>query len=600
MKILQLEYESLMEKNMDLQKELRKYRIDFELIEQELKKQNEICLLRENLQTELDNVQKLKTELEKNNENLVIELEKYKVEYEMIQEELKQQNTEYIPKLRSDLENMDFQKQALITELEEMRNHNERLIEKLKLNDDKEDRLNERISELENNQKEMIEKLKAKILFSEQQTENYISELNDSEKMSNFLKRLLEEKSDCMAKLQAAYQVMKNNNTILKTEYEKLEIKAKEDICALQSKKKEIQLQLEIIENNYETVTQDFNKSQELLNISVKREVELQQMLTNMEKKFYSRMMNTEEEEVRLKELTKKLKKELEHEKEEVSSKKIELEKIQSACNLFSSQLEETQYELQSQKKNNLKLQSVNSSIKAKLQDYREENSKLLRKIKFLEQNNDKSNNDLEDMHNMLVDLKKECKMKNRSLASITAELSQATASRSELCNESQYVVSCIRDWMEEQNNIVDTLNEKLKSKQEQLEILGFQKKALLMKIKEQKRIINAFQQKRKRYQRSYMGSRNICNNKNYFNLRTLQTQSEPSSTHSLLSKEYFARRCKKSEYWSSTFFQEIKHLTKALKKGNEFFQENSTFHSENDFGIDENRDCGYQSSTSK
>lgn len=55
----------------------------------------------------------------------------------------------------------------------------------------------------------MIEKLKAKILFSEQQTENYISELNDSEKMSNFLKRLLEEKSDCMAKLQAAYQVMK-------------------------------------------------------------------------------------------------------------------------------------------------------------------------------------------------------------------------------------------------------------------------------------------------------------------------------------------------------------------------------------------------------
>lgn len=156
MKILQLEYESLMEKNMDLQKELRKYRIDFELIEQELKKQNEICLLRENLQTELDNVQKLKTELEKNNENLVIELEKYKVEYEMIQEELKQQNTEYIPKLRSDLENMDFQKQALITELEEMRNHNERLIEKLKLNEDKEDRLNERISELENNQKEVF------------------------------------------------------------------------------------------------------------------------------------------------------------------------------------------------------------------------------------------------------------------------------------------------------------------------------------------------------------------------------------------------------------------------------------------------------------
>lgn len=46
--------------------------------------------------------------------------------------------------------------------------------------------------------------------------------------------------------------------------------------------KKEIQLQLGIAETNYETVTQDFNKSQELLSISVKREVELQQMLTNL------------------------------------------------------------------------------------------------------------------------------------------------------------------------------------------------------------------------------------------------------------------------------------------------------------------------------
>lgn len=56
--------------------------------------------------------------------------------------------------------------------------------------------------------------------------------------------------------------------------------------------------------------------------------------------------MNSEEEEVRLKELMSKLKKDLEYEKEEVSSKKIELEKIQTACNLFSSQLEETQYEV--------------------------------------------------------------------------------------------------------------------------------------------------------------------------------------------------------------------------------------------------------------
>lgn len=599
-KSLQLEFNSLAQKNEDLEKEVQKYRIDFEIIEKELKKQNEVCSLNENLQRELNEVNLLKSELEKETENLQIELKKQKVEFEMIQEELKQQSTEYIPKLRSDLETINSQKEALDSELEEAKDRNEMLSEKLKLTNDKENKLNERIFELENNQKEIIEKLKAKIFTSEQETENYISELNDSEKMSNFLKRLLEEKSDCMAKLQAAYQVMKNNNMILKMEYEKFEVKAKEEIFELQNKMKEIQLQLGIVETNYETVTQDFNKSQELLNLSCKREVELQQMLTSLEKKFYSKIMNSEEEEVRLKELMSKLKKDLEYEKEEVSSKKIELEKIQTACNLFSSQLEETQYELENQKKNNSKLQTANCSFKKKLQDSREENLKLLRKIKFLEQNNDKSNNELEDMHNMFIDLKKECKIKNRSLASITAELSQATASRSELCNESQYVVSCIRDWMEEQNYIVDTLNEKLKGKQEQLEILGFQKKALLLKIKEQKRIIHAFQQKRKRQQRSYIGSRNLSS-KNHFNLKSIYTQSEPSSTNSLLTKEFLTRRCKKSEYCCSTFFQEIKHLTNALKQGNEFFDENTKFHSiKNDFGIDENRDCGYQSSTSK
>ena len=59
----------------------------------------------------------------------------------------------------------------------------------------------------------------------------------------------------------------------------------------------------------------------------------------------------------------------------------------------------------------------------------------------------------------------------------MTAELTQATASRSELCNESQYVVSCIRDWMEEQKNVVESLNSKLKTKQQQLLHLSFEKR---------------------------------------------------------------------------------------------------------------------------
>ena len=57
-------------------------------------------------------------------------------------------------------------------------------------------------------QTEIIEELKEKLLFTEQQRENYISELNNSKEMVCMLKNLLKEKSDCMAKLQADYQML--------------------------------------------------------------------------------------------------------------------------------------------------------------------------------------------------------------------------------------------------------------------------------------------------------------------------------------------------------------------------------------------------------
>lgn len=49
--------------------------------------------------------------------------------------------------------------------------------------------------------------------------------------------------------------------------------------------------------------------------------------------------------------------------------------------------------------------------------------------------------------------------------------------SRSELCNQSQYVVSCIRIWMEEQREYVNKLSAKLKSQQQELVQVGFEKK---------------------------------------------------------------------------------------------------------------------------
>lgn len=49
--------------------------------------------------------------------------------------------------------------------------------------------------------------------------------------------------------------------------------------------------------------------------------------------------------------------------------------------------------------------------------------------------------------------------------------------SRSELCNQSQYVVSCIRIWMEEQREYVNKLSAKLKSQQQELTQLEFDKR---------------------------------------------------------------------------------------------------------------------------
>lgn len=68
-------------------------------------------------------------------------------------------------------------------------------------------------------------------------------------------------------------------------------------------------------------------------------------------------------------------------------------------------------------------------------------------------------------------------------MACISAELTETAMSRSELCNQSQYVVSCIRIWMEEQREYVNKLSAKLKSQQQELVQVGFEKKYVFSKF---------------------------------------------------------------------------------------------------------------------
>lgn len=87
----------------------------------------------------------------------------------------------------------------------------------------------------------------------------------------------------------------------------------------------------------------------------------------------------------------------------------------------------------------------------------------------------------MQETHKSLLDLRKECQLKNKSLACISAELTETAMSRSELCNQSQYVVSCIRVWMEEQREYVNKLSTKLKSQQQELVQLEFEKRSVFL-----------------------------------------------------------------------------------------------------------------------
>lgn len=76
-----------------------------------------------------------------------------------------------------------------------------------------------------------------------------------------------------------------------------------------------------------------------------------------------------------------------------------------------------------------------------------------------------------------LLELKKECHLKDQSLTYMSADLIEAAMSRSELCKNTQYVVSCIRDCMEQQKRYSETLVKNLENKQQHLMQLAFEKK---------------------------------------------------------------------------------------------------------------------------
>ncbi|XP_015185585.1 PREDICTED: early endosome antigen 1-like [Polistes dominula] len=540
---------------------------------QELNYKLDLAAFKKELKIKEEEIKDLNCCLRYENQNLKISLEKQTKEFEEIIVELniaKQKEInfkEYIIDLEA------RQEERIIKNLKQQIDCNESLIRK---------------------QIQTIDQLQQKLHTSEQQVRRYISEYTSFKERFLSIKMLLKEKSDSMAKLEADYEVLKNENSILKTENIVLENKTKEDLYLLRKKLKETQTELSFMKNNYYEAAEDYNKAQEKLIQSARREAELQESLTIAETEYCSKLSILEGKIARLENLICELNEELNDTKKKLSSKNIELCQTQNMCKSFANQLKTTQkdfYELQEKYQ---KMDNSSCHLTQQLQECIDENYTLVQQKTSLEQDNYKFTNQLHNMHQSLTELKKECQSKDKSLACVSAELTETVINRSELCNESQYMVSCIRTWMAEQRQLVESLVSKLQIKQQQLSILkqqfGHEKKTFLIKIRELRRLNNILTQRLKKVHRTTIGKNTKSVGYSYL------TQNYGKSS---LCPIKSIRRT--SVFGNSWWFPKIEYLTSQLKKNNQWWNANvADKSSKNNSGVDDNRDCGYQSSASK
>ncbi|XP_076662036.1 uncharacterized protein LOC143365603 isoform X2 [Halictus rubicundus] len=573
---LQSEIDTLIRENEDMKRQLEKYKLDFDIIDKELKIERENESYAQQISFELQKMRDTESCLRYENEQLKTDLKKSTSKAE-----------DLLEKVQLFKEN-DIKFEKLLKKLE-----------------DKQTQINNFYKQVKNNeiimkrQTETIEELEKKLLRSNVQIQGYLTELNDAEEeMSTLhdriqsLKNMLIEKSNDMTKLQADYEILKNDNTILKMENNAFENKSKEDVCVLKNKLKEVQKQLCCTEMNYRRVTEDFHEAQQQLVQMTKREADLQEYLTKMEKDYCLKISNMENEKANLTDCLDKFKDELQNIQGNYLSKTGDHCKLQDICKSYAEQLDVLQQQVEKERE--------------QLKECMEENCLLIKEKAMVEQNNCEIISELQETHKSLLELRKECQLKNKSLACISAELTETAKSRSELCNQSQYIVSCIRIWMVEQRDYVNKLSSKLKCQQQQLREIEFEKKALLDETKKLKRSNHLLIQRLKRMNR-YNGKniKNVCIGCHILPSAAAQNSDTVISTNSkylfLQKKSNPTKATRRVSTCGNTWwFPKMKYLTNELRKSNIEYEENFCNRGNADSALEESRDCGYQSSASK
>ncbi|XP_025157835.1 centromere protein F isoform X2 [Harpegnathos saltator] len=554
--------------------------------------------------------------------------------------EVEMENISQVQRLKVELQkikdiecDLRCENQQLKTDLQHNISKTEDLIKKLEYIKQKETKYKELILQLENGEREIenlsdqitnkeeiikdqsheLEALRNKFLIKNQQVEEDLSDLNASEhEMLGILcdriyslKTLLQEKSDYMVKLEADYKLLENENSILKNQNSIIENQTKDDISQLKEKLKRMYLKVRQTEDNYQRVTEDFNKVQDKLLLATTGDADLQKSLRIMEENYCSKIASIENETINLRDLTNNLNEELEKIKKELTSKNITFLQMQDKYKDSTNQLDVICQELVKEKEKLARAENTNCGLNQQLQAYINENYHLGQQNVSLKENNSTYITELQGMRKSLLQLEKECYLKDRSLMYMSADLTEVAVSRSELCKESQHIVSCIRDYMDQQKKYIENLTKNLKNKQRYIMQLVFDNKTLLRKIKKLKRI-NLLTKRRRTHKQLNSRSFKKVSINGYISPSDVQNADmdlTPCSSYTDLCKKFFRETIRTNRSTSTSgdsWFPKMEDLTHEMRKNNQRWNQNFNNETESDTSLEESRDYGYQSSTSK
>ncbi|XP_020299271.1 sporulation-specific protein 15-like isoform X3 [Pseudomyrmex gracilis] len=488
----------------------------------------------------------------------------------------------------------------------------EKLLLKLEDGEKEIKNLNDRINSSEKIIREQsyeLEVLRKRLFTINQQTEENLSISEHNVALISLydrihsLKILLQEKSDNMVKLEADYELLKNENSILRKQNDIIEARAKDDIYQLKAKLKQTLFKLCQTEGDYQRVTDNFNKVRKQLISATKREADSQESLMIMEKDHCSKIVLLQNEASDLRDLVNKLSKELKETKSNLASKNIELCQAVDKCKCYADYLDTIRRDLEKEKEELIKAENVNCDLIKQLQEYMNDNYHLCQQKTLLEQNISTYITELQDSRKSLLELKKECHLKEQSLTYMSADLTETAVSRSELCKESQCIISCIRECLEQQKNYSETLAKNLENKHQLLMQLAFEKKALLIKIRKLKRINHLLTQKLKRpYRQVVIRSFKNSHTNGYISPSVVVRQNANTGLLSTINYTNLCKKCKTvrrtSKCGDSCWFPKMKYLTNEVRKNNQWWNETFDNTIESDSSLEENRDYGYQSSS--